>query len=128
LPVIDSVTLYVTSQNLFSPSSLLRDSGGHFAKARHSLLCNLQSQLHQPCCHMEHHIRSGNRDVALGSLVCPVWWLATLHGAVGLQLDDHYGPFQPRPFCDSMTAARAAVCVGVCTACFALALSFRIVF
>ena len=38
-------------------------------------------------------------DVALGSLV---WWLATLHIAEGLKLDDHCGPFQPRPFCDSM--------------------------
>jgi len=38
-------------------------------------------------------------DVALGSLVC---WLATLHIAGGLKLDDHRGPFQPRPFYDSM--------------------------
>ena len=38
-------------------------------------------------------------DVALGSLV---WWLATLHIAGGLKLDDHCGSFQPRPFCDSM--------------------------
>ena len=38
-------------------------------------------------------------DVALGSLV---WWLATLHIAVGLELDGHCGPFQPRPFYDSM--------------------------
>jgi len=38
-------------------------------------------------------------DVALGSLV---WWLETLHIAGGLKLDDHCGPFQPRPFCDSM--------------------------
>jgi len=38
-------------------------------------------------------------DVALGSLV---WWLAALHIAGGLKLDDHCGPFQPRPFCDSM--------------------------
>ena len=38
-------------------------------------------------------------DVALGSLVC---WLATLHIAGGLKLDDHCGPFQPRPFYDSM--------------------------
>jgi len=34
-------------------------------------------------------------DVALGSLV---WWLATLHIAGGMKLDDHCGPFQPRPF------------------------------
>ena len=38
-------------------------------------------------------------DVALGSLV---WWLETLHIAGGLKLHDHYGPFQPRPFYDSM--------------------------
>ena len=38
-------------------------------------------------------------DVALGSLV---WWLATLHIAGGLKLDGHCGPFQPRPFYDSM--------------------------
>jgi len=38
-------------------------------------------------------------DVALGSLVC---WLATLHIAGGLKLDGHCGPFQPRPFCESM--------------------------
>ena len=36
--------------------------------------------------------------VALGSLV---WWLATLHIAGGLKLDDHCGPFQPRSFYDS---------------------------
>ena len=39
-------------------------------------------------------------DVALDHLV---WWLATLHTAGGLKLDDHCGPFQPMPFCDSMT-------------------------
>ena len=38
-------------------------------------------------------------DVALGSLV---WWLVTLHTAGGLKLDDHYGPFQPRTFYDSV--------------------------
>ena len=38
-------------------------------------------------------------DVALGSLV---WWLATMHMAGGLKLDGHCGPFQPRPFYDSM--------------------------
>jgi len=31
-----------------------------------------------------------------------VWWLATLHVAGGLKLNDHCGPFQPRPFYDSM--------------------------
>ena len=39
-------------------------------------------------------------DVALGTLV---WWLATLHIAGGLKLNYRCGPFQPRPFCDSMT-------------------------
>lgn len=29
-------------------------------------------------------------------------WLATLHVARGLKLDYHYGPFQPRPFYDSV--------------------------
>ena len=38
-------------------------------------------------------------DVALGSLV---WRLVTLHIAGGLKLDDHCGPFQPRPFCDTI--------------------------
>ena len=37
--------------------------------------------------------------VALGSLV---WWLATLYIAAELKPDDRCGPFQPRPFCDSM--------------------------
>ena len=39
-------------------------------------------------------------DVAPGSLVC---WLATLHIAGGLKLDDHCGPFQSRSFYDSVT-------------------------
>jgi len=39
-------------------------------------------------------------DVALGSLV---WWLVTLHVAGGLKLSDHCGPFQPRPFYDSVS-------------------------
>ena len=38
-------------------------------------------------------------DVALSSLVC---WLVTLNRAEGLKLGDLYGPFQPRPFYDSM--------------------------
>jgi len=42
-------------------------------------------------------------DVALGSLVC---WLVTLHVAGGLKLDDHRGPFQPRPFYGSMICYR----------------------
>jgi len=36
-------------------------------------------------------------DVALGSLGC---WLATLHIAGGLRLNDHCGSFQPRLFYD----------------------------
>ena len=38
-------------------------------------------------------------DVDLGSLVR--WWV-TLHIAGELKLDDHCGPFQPRPFYESM--------------------------
>ena len=45
------------------------------------------------------HLFKARLDVALGSLV---WWLATLHIAEGLKFDDHCGPFQPRPFYDSM--------------------------
>ena len=41
-------------------------------------------------------------DVALGSLV---WRLLTLHIEGGLKLADHYGPFQPRPFYDSMNVS-----------------------
>ena len=42
-------------------------------------------------------------DVALGSLV---WLLATLHIAGGLKLDEHCGPFQPRPFFDFIILTR----------------------
>jgi len=63
-------------------------------------------------------------DVALGSLVC---WLATLHIAGGLKLDDHCGPFQPRPFYGSVikmgaligilaASVRAVGCAGSCPA------------
>jgi len=45
-------------------------------------------------------------DVKLGSLV---WQLATLHIAGGLKLDDHCGPFQPRPFYDEEKNKRAEV-------------------
>jgi len=45
-------------------------------------------------------------DVALGSLV---WWLATLHIAGGLELDDHCGPFRPRPFYDSVKEAAQGI-------------------
>ena len=38
-------------------------------------------------------------DVALGSLV---WWLVAMHIAGGLKVGDHCGPFQLRPFYDSM--------------------------
>jgi len=47
-------------------------------------------------------------DVALGS---PVWWLATLHIAGGLNLDDHCGPFQPRPFYDPTVLLRRKLVV-----------------
>ena len=50
-------------------------------------------------------------DVALGSLL---WWLVTLHIAGGLKQHDHCGPFQPRPFYDSMissTFKRAEICI-----------------
>ena len=38
-------------------------------------------------------------NVGLGILV---WWLVILHISGGLKLDDHCGPFQLRPFYDSM--------------------------
>ena len=38
-------------------------------------------------------------DVSPGSLI---WWLVTLHIAGGLKVEDYCGPFQPRPFYDSM--------------------------
>ena len=31
-----------------------------------------------------------------------VWWLVTLSTGGRLKLDDHCGPFQPRPFYDSI--------------------------
>jgi len=49
-------------------------------------------------------------DVPLSSLV---WWLVTLHIARGLKLNDHCGPFQPRPFYDSMT--RGLSCAQGCS-------------
>ena len=49
-------------------------------------------------------------DVALGSLVC---WLATLHIAGRLKLDDRCGPFQPRPFYDqTFPSEKNALAVG----------------
>ena len=39
-------------------------------------------------------------DVALGSLVC---WLATMHIAGRLKLNDHCGRFQPRPFYEDIS-------------------------
>ena len=56
-------------------------------------------------------------DVALGSLV---WWLAALHIAGGLKLNDHCGPFQPRPFYDSMTSQQTALqpAKGLSALCF----------
>ena len=49
-------------------------------------------------------------DVALGSLL---WWLATLHIAGGLKWDDRCGPFQPRPFCESMKCVLVQVNVSL---------------
>ena len=46
-------------------------------------------------------------DVALGSLV---WWLVNLHTAGGLKHYDHCGPFQPRPFYDSMIILQIEHC------------------
>ena len=37
-----------------------------------------------------------------GQAGCGSGQLVTLHTAGGLKLDDHCGPFQPRPFYDSM--------------------------
>ena len=47
-------------------------------------------------------------DVALGSLI---WRLASLHIAGELKLDDHCGPFQPRPFYDSMKKVFFTPCI-----------------
>ena len=46
------------------------------------------------------------KNSSLGSLV---WWLVTLHIAGELELDDHCGPFQPRPFYDSMKEFRQEI-------------------
>jgi len=46
-------------------------------------------------------------DVALGSLV---WWLAALHIAGALKLNDHCGSFQPRPLYDSMIYLTGEYC------------------
>ena len=46
-------------------------------------------------------------DVALG---CLVWWLTNLHMAGGLKLDDHCGPFQSRPFYDSLVLYKMSYC------------------
>jgi len=43
-------------------------------------------------------------DGALGSLFWYyIWRLAALHAARRLEVDDPWGPFQPKPFYDSMT-------------------------
>jgi len=36
--------------------------------------------------------------------------MATVHIARGLQLDDHYGSFQPMPFYDSMNSTLPGQC------------------
>ena len=53
------------------------------------IVINLFSKIH----------RAAHQHIFLGSLV---WWLATLHIAGELKCNDHCGPFQPRPFYDSM--------------------------
>ena len=67
--------------------------------------------------HVHHHLvmlkmphlwMHSRLDVALGSLV---GWLATLHIAGGLKLDDHCSPFQLRPSYDSMILAGESVLV-----------------
>jgi len=37
-----------------------------------------------------------------------VWWKVSLPMAGGLELDDLSGPFQPKPFCDSMISTSSA--------------------
>ena len=37
------------------------------------------------------------------SMLDPLQWKVSLPMAGGLELDDLYGPFQPKPFCDSTT-------------------------
>ena len=64
--------------------------------------------------------------VALGSLV---WWLATLHIAGGLKLDDHCGPFQPRPFCDSTICSmkrKSLFCVRIFDCYFGFSMFLKI--
>lgn len=39
-----------------------------------------------------------------------VWWLETLPMAGGLKPDDHWGPLQPRPFCDSTNPKPQLLC------------------
>jgi len=51
--------------------------------------------------------RSKPLDVALFSLVS---WLATVHIAGGLKLDNHCGPSQSRPFYDSVMIFKALKC------------------
>ena len=83
--------------------------------AAYSAPCRNDVELPRFSCNPESYLKHGKQkeavdapsleafkarlDVALGSLV---WWLVTLHIAGGLKPDDHCGPFQPRPFYDSM--------------------------
>ena len=60
-------------------------------------------------------------DVALGSLV---WWLETLHIAGRLKLDDHCGPFQPRPFYDSSLLSDVSVVLLTALNCMLSAVQF----
>ena len=50
---------------------------------------------------------------ALGSLGWyEMWRLVALPVVGGLELHDPWGPFQPRPFCDSVSALKCG-CVGM---------------
>ena len=43
-----------------------------------------------------------------GALSTLVWWKMSLLMSGGLEPDDLQGPFQPKPFCDSLNAEVAA--------------------
>jgi len=73
-------------------------------KPRHQVNCLQEAFIQAPlafgCLTWPHLCAADGKDLALGSLV---WWLVTLRAAGGLKQDDLRGPFQPRPFYDSMT-------------------------
>jgi len=51
-------------------------------------------------------------DVALGSLGC--WLVGDPAHSRGLEVDEHCGPFQPRPFCDPMRSPDVKVALQYC--------------